>query len=32
VLCRERADKEKFAKICIVVEEVDVTQFVDGSY
>lgn len=26
-VCRSRSDKEKFAKICIVVEEIDETQF-----
>lgn len=26
-MCRARSEKEKFAKICIVVEEIDETQF-----
>jgi four helix bundle protein len=26
-VCRARSEKEKFAKICIVVEEIDETQF-----
>ncbi len=35
--CRARSDKEKFAKVCIVVEEVDETVFwiemlIDGKF